>query len=163
MKHRIRLFLFFIGLAFREFFARKPVGTQFANVGEGTHEAGIKSFMPDATGTLRYLCYKIGATADTVAVCSTGEVPLGSSDDVADSTTTPIAINLFGVKPGTVRITAGGTITNGDHVKSDSAGKIVTASSTDVSFGIAIVGLDQTAASGDVVEVIHCVPHKYVF
>jgi hypothetical protein len=72
-------------------------------------------------------------------------------------------VNLFGVCPGTVRITAGGTITNGDHVKSDASGKIVTASSTDVSFGIAIVGTDQTAASGDVVEVIHCVPHKYVF
>ena len=165
MKHRIGLFFFFVGLAFRELFHAKPAGSgcQFANVGEGSHESGIKSFKPDATGTARYLCYKIGATADTIAVCGAGEVPLGSSDDVADDTAIPIAVNLFGVRPGTVRITAGGTVANGDHVKSDASGKAVTASSTDVSFGIALVGTDQTAASGDVIEVIHCVPHKYVF
>ena len=143
--------------------APKSGGIQFANIGEGTYHNGVKSYLPDATTTSRYLCYKIGATsADYVAVCGAGDVPLGTSDDQADSGV-PIAIKLFGVKPGTLRVVTDGSIGNGDHVKCAASGQVTKASSTDVSFGIAIIGTDASAAAGDTIAIIHAVPHKYVF
>ena len=143
--------------------APKHGGIQFANIGEGTYAKGIKSYLPDATTSARYLLYKIGTDGDHVAACGAGEVPLGPSEDQADSTTTPIAIKLLGAADGTFRGVTDGSIANGDHIKAGAAGVIVKASSTDVSFGIACFGTDTSSASGDVISYIPCVPHKYVF
>ncbi len=137
-------------------------GVQFANIGEGTQRTGVKSYTPDAATSSRYLCYKIGTDGDHSAVCGAGDTPLGQSDDQADAGV-PIAINLFGQVPGTLRVVTDGTIANGDHVKCGAAGVVTKASSTDRSFGIAIIGTDQTSASGDSIAIMHCVPHLYVF
>lgn len=137
-------------------------GVQFANIGEGTYRNGVKSYTPDAATTSRYLCYKIGTDGDHSAITGAGDTPLGQSDDQADAGV-PIAINLFGVVPGTLRVVTDGTIANGDHVKCGATGKVTKASTTDRSFGIAIIGTDQTSADGDVIAIIHCVPHLYVF
>lgn len=151
-----RLFLWFG-------FVRRPCGgVQFANIGEGTQEGGVKSYTPDAATTVRYALYKIGTDGDHVAICGAGDTPLGQSNDQADAGV-PIAINLFGLKPGTLRVITDGTIANGDHVKAGAAGKVTKAASTDRSFGIAIIGTDQTSADTDVIAIIHCVPHLYVF
>jgi hypothetical protein len=75
----------------------------------------------------------------------------------------PIAINLFGIVPGTLRVVTDGTIANGDHVKCGAAGVVTKAASTDRSFGIALIGTDQSSASGDPIVIAHCVPHLYVF
>lgn len=134
----------------------------FANIGEGTASRGVKSYTPDAATTARYLCYKIGTDGDHSAITGAGDVPLGQSDDQADSGV-PIALSLFGVAPGTLRVVSDGTIANGDHVKCGATGKVTKASSTDVSFGIALIGSDGSSADGDAISIIHCVPHKYVF
>lgn len=138
-------------------------GVQFANIGEGTVKYGMKSYLPDATTSQRYLLYKIGTDGDHVAVCGAGEVPIGPSDDQADSTTTPIAVKILGGVTGLVRGVTDGTIANGDHVKAGASGVIVKASTTDVSFGIALFGTDTSSASGDVITYVPCVPHKHVF
>jgi len=144
-------------------FSRAPRGgIQFANIGEGTQEAGVKSYTPDAATTARYLCYKIGTDGDHSAICGAGDTPLGQSNDQADAGV-PIAINLFGVKLGTLRVVTDGTIANGDHVKCAAVGQVTKAASTDRSFGIALIGTDASSAAGDVISIMHCVPHLYVF
>jgi len=47
-----------------------------------------------------------------------GDIPLGSSDDLADTNAldVPIAIKLFGACEGTVRIVTDGTLVNGSKV-----------------------------------------------
>jgi hypothetical protein len=138
-------------------------GVQFANIGEGINETGVRSYLPDATTSSRYLLYKIGTDGDHCAITGAGETPLGSSDDQADSTTTPIALNLFGAVRGTVRVVTDGTVSNGNRVKCGATGKVTAASTTDVSFGIAIIGTDTSSADGDVITIIPMVPQKYVF
>lgn len=160
---KIMLALSLAALAFRRAEGIGRAQAQFCNIGEGTFDTGVRSYLPDATQTSRYLCYKIGSTSDNIAVCGAGDVPIGSCDDQPDSTTTPVAINIFGVKAGLVRVITDGTIANGDHVKCAANGQVTKASTTDVSFGIALFGTDTSSAAGDTITIAHCVPHKYVF
>lgn len=144
-------------------FTRQPQNrVMFANIGEGSFETGTKTYVADAATASRYLCYKTGTDADHCAVCGAGDTPLGQSNDQAEAGL-PIAISLFGLKPGTLRVVTDGTIANGDHVKCGAAGVVTKASSTDRSFGIALIGTDASSASGDVITIQHCVPHLYVF
>lgn len=147
----------------RQAFSAPPAVAEFCNIGEGLTDTGVKSYLPDATTSARYLLYKIGTDGDHCAICGAGETPLGSSDDQADSVTTPIAINLFGAVLGTRRVTTDGTIANGDRVKAAANGKVTKANTTDVSFGIAIIGSDTSSADGDIITIIPMVPQKYVF
>ena len=143
---------------------REPRGEVcFANIGEGTYPAGVRSYLPDAATTARYLCYKVGTDGDHVAVCGAGDVPLGQSDDSAD-VGIPIAINLFGQKPGTLRVVTDGTIANGDYVKTAANGTVTKASTTDAGqFGKAVFGIDTSSAAGDVITVAHVMPSKLAF
>ena len=152
-----------IAVCVRQAFSAPPAFTEFCNIGEGTFDTGVKSYLPDATTSSRYLLYKIGTDGDHCAITGAGDTPLGSSDDQADSTTTPIAINLFGAVRGTVRVVTDGTVANGERVKCGATGKVTEASTTDVSFGIAIIGSDTSAADGDIITIIPMVPQKYVF
>lgn len=136
---------------------------QFANIGEGTYDTGCKSYLPDATTNSRYLLYKIGTDGDHCAITGAGDTPLGSSDDQADSTTTPITVNLFGAVRGTVRVITDGTVNNGDRVKAVASGKVGQGATTEVTFGIAIIGTDTSKADGDTITIIPMVPQKYVF
>jgi len=140
-------------------------GVQFANIGEGTFEHGIKSYIPDAGTASRYLLYKIGSDADHCAVTGAGDTPLGSSDDLADANNLdlPIAIKLFGAVKGMTRVVTDGTVANGARVKAGASGKVTAAATTDLSFGIAVFGTDTSSANGDVITIIPCVPQKYVF
>ena len=98
---------------------REPVGSvQFANVGEGVHEHGIKSYIPDAATASRYYLYQVGSTADNVAVAAGTNEPLGPSDDLADSAALDLAIGikLLGAYKGTTRMISDGTVTNGARV-----------------------------------------------
>ena len=106
---------------------------------------------------------KIGSDGDHAAVCGAGDIPLGQSDDVGSDSGVPIAINLFGLGKGTLRVVTDGTVNNGSHVKCAANGQVTAAASTDRSFGIAIIGTDASSAAGDVITIIHCVPHLYVF
>jgi hypothetical protein len=147
-------------------FSREPRGgVQFANIGEGTIEHGVKSYIPDAGTTSRYLLYKIGSDADHCAVTGAGDTPLGSSDDLADANNLdlPIAIKLFGAVKGTTLVITDGTVANGNRVKAGAAGKVTVAATADLSFGIAIIPTDASSAAGDPIQIISCVPQKYAF
>ncbi len=145
---------------------------EFANIGEGTEDRGVKAYLPDAqcTNNTRYLLYKTSATDANHCTPTTGntDVPLGPSDDSPDPNNldVPIAINLLGAVRGTVRVVSDGTLVNGAHVCASAvtAGYAAAATSaTTVSFGIAVVPTDATAFNGDVVEMIPSLPAKYSF
>lgn len=144
---------------------RRSQGIGFANIGEGTHEHGIKSYIPDAGTNSRYLLYKIGSDADHCAVCGAGDTPLGPSEDQADTNNLdlPIAIKLVGAVKGTVLMITDGTVVNGNRVKAAANGQVTPAATGDVSFGIAILPTDNVAAAGDPIEVIPAIPAKYAF
>src|SRR5690348_13823183 len=126
--NKLVLALSLMAIGFRQAFsAPASVRTEFCNIGEGTSDTGVKSYLPDATTSARYLLYKIGTDGDHCAITGAGDTPLGSSDDQADSTTTPIAINLFGAVRGTVRVVTDGTISNGNRVKAGATGKVTVA------------------------------------
>jgi hypothetical protein len=147
-------------------FTRIPRGgVQFANIGEGTFEHGIKSYIPDAGANSRYLLYKIGSDSDHCALCGAGDTPLGSSDDQADANNldVPIAIKLFGAMKGMTRVITDGTVANGNRVKCAANGQVTVAVTGDVSFGIAIVTSDASSNAGDPIAIIPCLPQKYAF
>lgn len=137
---------------------------QFANIGEGTFEHGIKSFIPDATAASRYLLYKRGSDSDHCAVCGAGDDPLGPSDDQADTSTgVKIAVKLLGAYRGTTRVVTDGTVANGNYVKCAANGQVTVAASGDLSFGRAIITSDMSSAAGDVITIIPALPAKYTF
>lgn len=136
---------------------------QFANIGEGTFGEGVKSYIPDAATTARYLLYKKGTDVDHCAITGAGDDPLGPSDDQAGSDSVPIAINLLGSCKGTLRVVTDGTVADGDYVKAGATGFVTKASTTDLSFGRARISTDMSSASGDVITIIGMVPAKYVF
>ena len=137
----------------------------FANIGEGTHEDGIKSYIPDAGTNSRYLMYKIGSTADNCALTGAGDIPLGSSDDQADANNLdlPIAIKLFGAVKGTTRIITDGTLVNGSKVTTGANGQGTAAVTTNLVVGVAIIPSDTVVVAGDPVEMIPCLPLKAPF
>lgn len=147
-------------------FARRPrLGVQFANIGEGTFEHGLKSYIPDSGTTSRYLLYKIGSDNDHCVVCGAGDTPLGSSDDLADANNLDVAITikLFGAMKGMTRVITDGTVANGNRVKAGAGGKVTVAVTGDPSFGIAVFGTDTSSANGDTITIIPCVCQKYAF
>ncbi len=147
-------------------FSRAPRGgVQFANIGEGTFEHGLKSYIPDSGTASRYLMYKIGSTADNCVVCGAGDTPLGSSDDLADANNLdlPITIKLFGSIHGTTRVVTDGTVANGNYVKCAANGQVTVANNGDVVIGKAIFGSDTSANAGDTITVVPILPGKHPF
>jgi hypothetical protein len=154
---------FFTGQHYRDLEPRYVgAGVQFANIGEGTYEHGIKSYIPDAATTSRYLLYKRGTDADHCAICGAGDDPLGPSDDQADAGVA-IGIKLLGAVKGTVRVVTDGTVNDGDYVKCGATGKVTTALTTNLTFGRAVIPTDCSKADGDTITIIPALPAKYVF
>lgn len=153
----------------------------FVNVGEGTYHYGKRSMIWDSTGANgtsnaaalaantnsqgRYLLVKTGSDADHIVVCGAGDTPIGVCMDAYDANNTdvPAEVALLGVHPGTLRMVTDSSISNGNYVKCGANGQAVAASTTNVSFGIALFGTDTTSAAGDVITVQHTIPAKYVF
>lgn len=147
-------------------FVRAPRGgARFANIGEGTHEHGIKSYIPDSGTISRYLLYKIGSTADNCVICGAGDTPLGPSDDQADSNNLdlPIGIKLLGAIHGTTRVITDGTIANGNKLKCGANGQATVANNGDVVIGLAIIPTDAVVVAGDPIEMIPIMPAKHPF
>ena len=146
-------------------FQRKaPTGSvMFANIGEGTFEHGVKTYVADAATSGRYLLYKTGTDADHVAIAGLNDVTLGVSNDQAEAGM-PIAIHLFGGAKGTLRVQTDGTIANGDYIKSGAAGQATKATTGDAGiFGKAVIGTDASSAAGDTITFVHTVPSKLAF
>ena len=152
-------------------FTRAPLGgVQFCNVGEGTHELGIKSYLGDAATTSRYLFYEQGVTSnDYVKVAAGTNEPLGHSDDLVDASAPDIAISvkLLGCVKGTQRAISDGTVTNNTRicVIKDGTGRATCPAGGAGTFwivGKAIVPTDNDAggpvAAGDTFEFVPCFP-----
>lgn len=91
---------------------------------------------------------------------ATGDIlPIGVADDNAVAGE-EIAVLLFGSTPGTLSVLSGGTIAAGSEVYSEASGKVSAtapaASASKYCIGIAV----GAAASGDEVEIAHCVARK---
>jgi len=143
-----------------------PAGTAcFANIGEGDFTTGVRSYLPDVSSSGRYLIYKIGSDADHVTLVGLNDVAIGVSYDQADTTNgQPLAIRLFGVTPGTLRVQTDGTIANGNYVKAGANGQATLAVSNDPGIiGKALFGTDTSANAGDVITIVHDVPSKVQF
>jgi hypothetical protein len=152
-------------------FTRAPLGAvQFCNTGEGTHGDGIKSYLPDAATTLRYLFYEQGVTTKDYCKLALGvNEPLGHSDDLADANALDlaIAIKLLGCVKGTQRAVSDGTVTNNTRicVATDGTGRATCPAGGAGTFwivGKAIVPTDNDAggpvAAGDTFEFVPCFP-----
>jgi len=143
---------------------------QFCNVGEGTHEHGRKSYLPDAATTLRYLFYEQGVTSNDYCKLAAGtNEPLGPSDDLADTNAldVPITVKLLGGFAGTTRAVSDGTVTNNTRicVSKDGTGRATCPAPSAGTYwvvGKAIVPTDDdgggTVAAGDNFEFVPCFP-----
>lgn len=143
-------------------FSRAPRGgVLFANIAEGTHEHGVKSYIPDAGATSRYLFYEIGSTADNCRIAAGVNEPLGVSEDQADANNLdlPIAIKLLNASKGTQRAISDGTVTNGTRicVLKDGTGRATCPAGGAGTFwmvGRAIIPSDAVVVAGDPFEFI---------
>ena len=152
-------------------FKRPETGaTCFANIGEGTHENGVKAYVSDAGTTSRYLFYEPGSTADNCVVAAGANEPLGVSDDLADANNldVPIAINLLGAIRGTQRAISDGSVTNGKRiaVKKDGSGKATVPGTGAGSFwvvGKALIPTDAVVGNGDAFEFIPFQPQQVTY
>jgi hypothetical protein len=145
-----------------------PVRAEFANIGEGDFGHGRRSFLVDygtALTTSRYLLYKIGSDNDHATTCGAGDSPIGQSDDVGDTNNqdVPIALNLFGACPGTLRVITDGTVQNGNYVKAGANGQVTLANAGDPICGRALFGSDTTANAGDTITIVGMSTAKYQF
>jgi hypothetical protein len=145
-------------------FTRAPAGNvMFANTGDGTFEGGVRTYTADADTTGRYLIYKVGSDNDHSAIAGLNDVAIGVSNDQAQAGQ-PIAIQLFGCKPGMLRVQTDGTINNLDYMKAGAAGQATKATTGDAGiFGRAVFGTDTTNAANDVITFVHDVPSKVSF
>lgn len=106
----------------------------------------------DVAITARHLLWKVGASANTVALCTAATNPLGTIDNIETSTGLNQTVLLLG-KGGTKKMVASGVIAVGAVVYTDAAGKV--AGSGTVQVGLA---LTASGADNDIIEVNEFTP-----
>jgi hypothetical protein len=133
--------------------------TAFANIAEGVHADGRKSFKADAATTARHLRYKLGSDANHVAVAG-AEAALGVSADEAAAAEDPLTVELFGAAPGTKLGVGSAAIAANDFIVGAASGKFQTL--TGIANGTYYVeGKAITACSGNnaAFEFVPCFPY----
>jgi hypothetical protein len=172
---QLRFALAWLASPFAQFGRAKlrPGTAQFCNISEGTRKEGILMCIPDAATTKRYLLYKRGVGTNTTVnnscclTANTTDYPLGVSEDMAETANISqgIAIALFGVVTGTLRVISDGTIVDGSWVgpSGATAGYATVATTGNSCFGRAIIPEGVAIAAGEPVEVIHSLPSKLAF
>jgi hypothetical protein len=136
------------------------------NIAEGTHD-GTLSKLTDAAVSTRYLMAKIGSTWDHAAIGTQADKPIGvyldevSSAEVGERR----AIALLGGTQ-TLKMVAGGVVSNGDELVTTAAGKVIDAADASTAGTYWLVGtainLSADAADGDAIEVASRQPIKLV-
>lgn len=91
----------------------------------------------------QFYAVKMTATARTVALASTGGEMIYGILQNAPAATEAANVCIFGV----TKAQAGGTITAGDPLTTDTAGKLITYTSSKVKVGVALT----SGASGDLI------------
>lgn len=112
-------------------------------------EEGVRSITLPASGDLSSSQYFFGAvnTSGQVAACGDGAKADGViyNDPAAAGRATQLAI------AGRVKVVAGGAVTVGDDISSDSSGRAVPVVSGDFTLGTA---LEAATAAGDVISIL---------
>ncbi len=139
-----------------------------ANVAEGDHADGVKSFAADAALTETNSLVKIGTDVDHVTAAGNDEIP----DGVAQSEMTAlnitdglrIAVKLLGAAKGTLLVRASAAIdpTSVAFVCSAAAGRVKALPTAGGTYYIVGKPLTAAAAAGDIIEIAPCVPTQRV-
>lgn len=128
----------------------RPGEVQGANIAEGTHCEAITRYA-DAAITTRHLLYKVGSTANNIAVAGADDIAIGVvADEVAtaDIAAVPVTVRLLN-KGSTKRMVASEAMaTTGVEVYQAASGKIALTGTRKVG-----VLLQTASADGDIVEV----------
>lgn len=160
MKTKLIALLAALAMAARRAFGRPAYRASFGAVNAldvGTHGKGRITRYADALFSTRYLLVKQGVAANTVALCTANDQPLGIATDypsVAGTSGDPIAVQtLPGV--GTIRMVASGAITQGAQLQPAAAGQVQPLITTGGSGAKWVIGVALQAAqvAGDVIEV----------
>lgn len=142
---------------------RKKSGlVDFANVAEGTHEGGNISRLADAAITDRFLVGKIGTDINHVALCGTGDIPIGIIEDEAGAAEDPVNVAHFGGAGRTLKGVASAAITAGDFLVPAANGQVRTLPGSSGTYYIIGRALTAAAAAADEVEFDPCVPVQRV-
>ncbi len=137
---------------------------QFANIGEGSHWSGNKSYLPDTAMTNRFNLVIIGSSQNNITPSAANtDMPLGVCTDSPESTNLDVPVNvaLLGCANGTLKVVLGGTVNAGDLLQSNGDGtaiKLLTTTGTFYVIGRALMA----GVAGDTIEFAHCFPTKVV-
>jgi hypothetical protein len=139
-----------------------------ANVAEGVHADGIKSYQVDAALTETFLLVKVGSDAGHVGVCGNDEIP----DGIAQSEITAaniveglqIAVGLLGAAKGTQFVRASEAIdpTTVKYVCSAASGRVKALPTTSGTYYIVGKPISVATAAGEILVIIPCVPTQRV-
>lgn len=137
---------------------RRDRGVILANIGEGTHGAGLITKLSGAAITGRYRIVKFGADSDHVIVTAANtDLPCGICRDEATAAELPLALQLFGQGPGTVKVLLGGTVAVGDEYIGNAAGAAIKLPVTTGTY-YPVGRILQAGVSGDTVEATQVPP-----
>jgi len=136
----------------------------FANIGEGQHPTGNKSYLPDTAIANRNNLVIIGSSQYNITPSAANtDLPLGVCTDSPDATILDVPVNvaLLGCANGTLKVVLGGTVNAGDLLQSNGDGtaiKLLTTTGTFYSIGRALMA----GVAGDTIEFAHSFPLKIV-
>jgi hypothetical protein len=136
--------------------ARERLGlsrtVRLANIAEGTHDGNITKAVDAAVGE-RFVLAKIGSASDRVAICGTGDAPVGVITDEATTAGDLVNVALLGARPGTVRMVASAAIAQGALLEPAANGRVQTLGAGAGTHHVVGRALDAAAAAGEVIEV----------
>jgi hypothetical protein len=146
--------------------ALRPGGARaaFANIGEGSHGTGNKSYLPDTAIANRFNLVIIGSSQNNITPSSANtDIPLGICTDAPDATLLDVPVNvaLLGCANGTLKVVLGGTVTAGNFLQSNGDGTaiaLLTTTGTFYNIGRALM----SGVAGDTIEFAHTLPLKVV-
>ncbi|MBN1671203.1 MAG: DUF2190 family protein [Kiritimatiellae bacterium] len=132
-----------------------------ANVAEGSH-VGSLTKLADAAITTRHLLVKFGTDANHIAACGADEVPIGPCTDEPSAAEQNVNVAMLGMGDETLLVVASEEVTYGSQVYTAASGKVQdtpTAAGTYYYIGLA---LNTASGDGELIELQHCVPVKYI-
>ncbi len=133
-----------------------------SNVAEGVHAEGRMTFTASSAISAKHLFGKPGSSAGQIALAgsgntSTGSRAIGVITDEAEEIGDAVSVSLMGASGSTLRALAGGAISIGSLLTSNTDSKAVDvalqSTGTYYVYGIAL----NAASSGGIVEFIPCV------
>lgn len=108
---------------------------------------------------VRNLLVAIGVNQGEVTIGTAALEPLGVATDEADIDDL-VAVEMLGIAPRTLLLTAGAAVDVGDQLVAAADGKVIALPATNGTYYIVGTALSPAGADGDVVNVLHRAPVK---